>query len=171
MDQETSRVSVEEMDLSSCGFVGQLLPVIDRALQVPLTRESVAEGFVVSDAVFPRSPIPVHDRWSMVLAWVPPTREHGIDADYSTIFEEAIKITDSQIVYGCCELADLQMNFWWFVLSNDLTFRHVAYANWLVAHIWAEKLQAHFDDLVASKRPELDPTGRASLSKQTIVRH
>lgn len=132
--------------------LGQIVPTLDASYQTPYRVESLTGGFVMSDAVYPGSPLPVHERWTIVLAWAKPAREHGIFHDYSDYFAEAYASGCSQQTFAALELANLQLHFFQFMIVNNLTFRHVVYMHFVSAQVWNDRLGAAFNIMVENKR-------------------
>lgn len=104
------------------------------------TMDTLSREFVASEAVYGTDGAPVRDRWTSVLAWCPAARSAGVHGNYTAVYRDALAADNPQTCFGCLELADLQVHFYWFLLSNNLTFLHVAYANYMAARMFRDKL-------------------------------
>jgi hypothetical protein len=150
------------MDLQAESPGGVIAPTISASLKTPFSITALDEGFTQSDAVYPCSPLPVHERWTAVLAWFPAVREHGMFHDYTDEYKKAYSSGDAQLTYATLEMCALQLHFFNFIMVNNLTFRHVAYMHWLTAQVWQHRLGQVFSAMVDKKRetPRNDPPER-----------
>lgn len=141
------------MDLQAEGTGREVIsPALNASLQTPFSIDNLAQGFVDSDAVYPCSPLAVHERWTAVLAWFPAAREHGMFHDYTAEFKQAYGSGDPQVTYAALEMASLQVHFFNFIILNNLTFRHVSYMHWLTATVWRHRVGQVFTAMVEKKR-------------------
>jgi hypothetical protein len=133
--------------------------MLNASLQTPFSIDTLSGAFTESDAVYPCSPLAVHDRWTSILAWMPAAREHGMFWDYTEDFQKAYSSGDPQLTYAALEMAGLQIHFFNFLLVNNLTFRHVVYTHWLSATMWQHRLGQVFSKMVNDRRAEPAPDG------------